>query len=76
VDGARRESFDGIGDAHLGLERFGVGPAQGVGEVEKQVVGDAPRLRFALVLVELHHQFDELNRERGRAEQNVALARD
>ena len=74
MDRAGREPLDGVGHSHLGLEGLGVGPAQRMSEVEEEIVGDASRLGLALVLIELHHELDEFDRERGRAQQNVALA--
>ena len=54
--------------------RARVGLADGVRDVEQQVVRDAPRR--PPVVVERHHQVDELDRHRRRAQQDVALAGD
>ena len=47
-----------------------------MGGVEEEVARDGPRLVLALVGVERAHEVEELDRHRGGAHQDVALAGD
>jgi len=76
MDGAGREPLDRLFDTHPRMKRPGIGLADGVGHVEEQVARDHAGFIGPLVLVEAGHEVEELDRHRGRAQEDVPLARD
>lgn len=76
VDGAGRETRDGILEPHLRVEVLGVGLSDGVGEIEQDVARELLRFALASRTVELIDESEELDRQRRRPNEQIALSAD